>query len=447
MKKARVLYNFNAETDCELTILEGQILTITDTNVGEGWWSAKNEDGKTGMIPMSYVEDVAEEEQYQEVPSDDSWTDNDEGGDEFPPPYEQNRYDPYQYGAQTSSNPGWSEWGRPAENSQQPQYPSYPSPPSAQGSQNSDENTVHRARPASTVSDQSEIAPGRVKSVVGRDFSRFKRYSKVGAEDFIIGNVSKKCDRILYRIQDQGNGVRWENGMNSDLTCAVRNPEAKRKFAGMKKYVAYNVTSSRQSGVVDRRYKHFDWLAMRIEEQFPCSLTPKLPAKQSSGRFEEDFIQRRQELLDLWLREVCRHPILSSSPLVEKFLTIRTDADKQWKEYKRDQEKSPYQVSGFWQAVAAPLDSRFVEDGKTQMKKFDEFTKGFDKANHSLSDSLAKSIKVHQAPMKNEMDQLGNSLGQLAVVFKTKVQKRNSGELAEATENAGKYFLNFLNHF
>ena len=41
MKKARVLYNFNAETDCELTILEGQILTITDTNVGEGWWSAK----------------------------------------------------------------------------------------------------------------------------------------------------------------------------------------------------------------------------------------------------------------------------------------------------------------------------------------------------------------------------------------------------------------------
>ena len=45
------------------------------------------------------------------------------------------------------------------------------------------------------------------------------------------------------------------------------------------------------------------------------------------------------------------------------------------------------------------------------------------------------------------MDQLGNSLGQLAVVFKTKVQKRNSGELAEATENAGKYLLIFLTIF
>ena len=45
------------------------------------------------------------------------------------------------------------------------------------------------------------------------------------------------------------------------------------------------------------------------------------------------------------------------------------------------------------------------------------------------------------------MDQLGNAFGQLAVVFKTKVQKRNSGELAEATENAGKYLLNFFEPF
>ena len=39
----------------------------------------RNEEGKTGMIPMSYVEDIPEEEQYQEVPSDDSWTDNEDG--------------------------------------------------------------------------------------------------------------------------------------------------------------------------------------------------------------------------------------------------------------------------------------------------------------------------------------------------------------------------------
>lgn len=39
--KAKVLYNFNAETDCELTIKENEELTVTDKNVGEGWWSAR----------------------------------------------------------------------------------------------------------------------------------------------------------------------------------------------------------------------------------------------------------------------------------------------------------------------------------------------------------------------------------------------------------------------
>lgn len=65
----------------------------------------------------------------------------------------------------------------------------------------------------------------------------------------------------------------------------------------MKKFVAYSITSSRQQGTVDRRYKHFDWLSLRIDEQFPCCFTPKLPEKQSAGRFEEDFVKRRQVLI------------------------------------------------------------------------------------------------------------------------------------------------------
>ena len=87
-------------------------------------------------------------------------------------------------------------------------------------------------RPSSQISESSDIATGRVKSVVGRDFIRFSKYTKVGAEDFIIGQVSKKCDKVLYRIIDQGSGVQWEGGMNATLTCHVAKPEEKRKFAG-----------------------------------------------------------------------------------------------------------------------------------------------------------------------------------------------------------------------
>ena len=63
-------------------------------------------------------------------------------------------------------------------------------------------------------------------------------------------------------------------------------------------------------------------------------------------------------------------------------------------------EKTPYQGPGFWQAVHAPGDSRFVENGKHELKLFEEFAKGFDAANLSLANSLTKSMKVHQSPMK-----------------------------------------------
>jgi len=79
MTRVRVLFNFTSETDCELTIHENEELTITDKSVGEGWWNARNASGQCGMIPMSYVEEIREEE-YQEVPSDESWSD-DEGKD------------------------------------------------------------------------------------------------------------------------------------------------------------------------------------------------------------------------------------------------------------------------------------------------------------------------------------------------------------------------------
>ena len=44
---------------------------------------------------------------------------------------------------------------------------------------------------------------------------------------------------------------------------------------------------------------------------------------------------------------------------------------------------------------------------------------------------------VYTQCLQHEMDQIGNSFGQLATIFKTKVLKTNSSELAAATENAG----------
>lgn len=41
--KVRVLYDFQGEAKtAELSVYEGEVLTVTRTDVGEGWWEGLN---------------------------------------------------------------------------------------------------------------------------------------------------------------------------------------------------------------------------------------------------------------------------------------------------------------------------------------------------------------------------------------------------------------------
>ncbi|RTG82242.1 sorting nexin-9/18/33 [Schistosoma bovis] len=54
--KVRVIYDFVAQWSGELTVCTGEELTITNQNVGSGWWQAVNAFGKEGLIPSEFVE-------------------------------------------------------------------------------------------------------------------------------------------------------------------------------------------------------------------------------------------------------------------------------------------------------------------------------------------------------------------------------------------------------
>uniref|UniRef100_A0A8C1USJ0 Sorting nexin 9a n=1 Tax=Cyprinus carpio TaxID=7962 RepID=A0A8C1USJ0_CYPCA len=54
---AQVLYDFTAEPgNNELTVKEGEILTVTNQNVGGGWVEAQNSRGTVGLVPEDYIE-------------------------------------------------------------------------------------------------------------------------------------------------------------------------------------------------------------------------------------------------------------------------------------------------------------------------------------------------------------------------------------------------------
>ena len=100
--------------------------------------------------------------------------------------------------------------------------------------------------------------------------------------------------------------------------CLLSDPTKQSKLKGMKKFLAYQLTStipsasgvplrsSSSSGgggaiVVQRRYKHFDWLYDRLRERYPIVCIPPLPDKQVTGRYEADFIHKRMCRLQHWV--------------------------------------------------------------------------------------------------------------------------------------------------
>ena len=57
MFQVQALYDFEAQPGTgELTLTTGDILTVTRTDVGEGWWEGTNSKGESGLFPEAYVE-------------------------------------------------------------------------------------------------------------------------------------------------------------------------------------------------------------------------------------------------------------------------------------------------------------------------------------------------------------------------------------------------------
>jgi Variant SH3 domain len=57
MATVRVLYDFNAEDEAELSIREGQMLVLADasTPTPEGWLLVKTTSGESGFVPKDYI--------------------------------------------------------------------------------------------------------------------------------------------------------------------------------------------------------------------------------------------------------------------------------------------------------------------------------------------------------------------------------------------------------
>ncbi|GAB0095711.1 Sorting nexin [Sergentomyia squamirostris] len=392
--RVKALYDFSGEPNTsELSIQEGEILTVTRTDVGEGWWEGSNKAGRTGLFPAAYVETFSEPpaavapvapkgQPYPALPRYDQTPDDfNEQQDDWEDDWDDDQDTYSEIGPAT----GASGHHHPA--------PAF----------NSAAALPPRPPPADdAISVASANAPMK---------SRSKMFSK-SSDSYIMGITQVSVpENEKVTILPIDHGFMWRH-MKEAYTVKVASPKKETKFKGMKSFIAYQLTPSFNNISVSRRYKHFDWLHMRLVEKFSLIPIPPLPDKQISGRYEEQFIEHRRVQLQEFIDWMCRHPVLSSCEVWMHFLMC-TD-EKKWKIGKRTAEKDPLVGAVYCAAIVAPEKQLLQSQVDMQVDTCGNFVHSMDSAVKSLSIISAEQTKKYQMQWKKDFQRIGEGLSELA---------------------------------
>nr|XP_014285831.1 sorting nexin lst-4 isoform X1 [Halyomorpha halys] len=360
INKVQALYDFEGEGTAELSISEGEILTVTRRDVGEGWWEGTNKQGQRGLFPAAYVKILTQQQSFD---SNDYWEE---------------------------------EWDDDWESSTPPVPPN-------------NMTSLDPAPQSAIIKSQEDT---NVPAITRKNFNRYSMFVKTGGESYILGSIQRPVpDSEKVKIIETENGVMW-NPISSPYVCIVASPKKESKLKGLKSFIAYQLTPSFNNIQVSRRYKHFDWLHERLEEKYTTIPIPPLPDKQISGRYEEQFIEHRKNQLQAFVDCVCRHPVLSRSSVWEHFITC-TD-EKAWKLGKRKAEKDEFVGAINFYAIEAPEKSINQYALEQEILSCTKFVQSMDGAVKILVETASDQTKKHQGPYKREYQKIGLAFNTLA---------------------------------
>ncbi|XP_069078276.1 sorting nexin-33 [Pleurodeles waltl] len=449
--KARALYSFQSENKEEINIQENEELLIFSENTLDGWLQGQNSRGETGLFPATYVEILrsrassghqdysrsnsshpdysrsnsghAENSRASSSRTDYSRASSshtDYSNSPSSSPATETSF--YQHTSNTSfSHQGsfeddddddWDDWddatvvdeprSTPGTNGHPTHHQPYLHP-----------NVNYRTKPP--LERQDSISSSKRGSVVGRNLNRFSSFVRSGVEAFILGDVpmmSKNTE--TYCIEMGPKGPQWKPSPQP-FVCSVEEPTKQTKFKGIKSYISYRLTPGHTNTPVYRRYKHFDWLYNRLLHKFTVISIPHLPEKQATGRFEEDFIEKRKRRLVLWMDHMTSHPVLSQYDGFQHFLTCSDD--KQWKMGKRRAEKDEMVGASFLLTFQIPTEHQDLQDVEDRVDTFKAFSKKMDDSVLQLTNVASELVRKHVGGFRKEFQKLGNAFQAISSSF------------------------------
>ncbi|XP_062406372.1 sorting nexin-9b isoform X3 [Sardina pilchardus] len=468
--KAQVLYDFTAEAgNNELSVREGETLTVTNQSIGGGWIEVQNSKGEVGLVPEDYIEigragggPAAAPAAPAAAALDLSFFDSQPAAATSTATHSQasNGNDPWA-SFSTNANAGFSnnwaaqpqgtETGRTSTHdpwaSAAPAHPQAYQGPGADDDEWDDEwddkstggygeseagegGAINRGGATGT---SMKIKQQSVKSQT----LWFPSFSKSGPELYLLSKPTPKGkDRLLIYMGEVG--PIWSYP-EAALDCVVADPKKGTKLYGLKSYIEYQVSPNTTNRPVNHRYKHFDWLYERLLDKFGSAVPiPSLPDKQVTGRFEEEFIKMRMERLQGWMTRMCRHPVIATSEVFQLFLTYKDEKD--WKMGKRKAEKD--------EAVGAMIFSTIEPEGLPELdlmeveqkcEQFNRFTKSMDDGVKDLLTVGQEHWKRCTGPLPKEYQRIGKGFQNLASVFNSSGYE-GEATLTDALTEAGKTY-------
>jgi len=415
----KVAFDFQGEAaNEELSVSEGDKLTVRYTDVGEGWLQCEDANGNSGLVPEAYVEVTNEPAAAAVAPppsaatatpafSNDDWSNAfSSSQNAFQPAPQQAApaSDPFgsdPFGFQASASPAQSSGGfgsdpfAPAPAQVVPPKPS--EPPSFTNEAVNDETDNSYSYSQADYSAGNDMT---LSSTVGaKKGGIFGGKGKIN-DPFFIGPTPGPSNDDLASIEKCDNVIRWSRTIEP-FAISVGNPEKSSKLGGIKTFIQYQITPSNTSRAVLRRYKHFDWLHDQLTRKYASVvIIPPLPGKQVTGRYEDDFVSDRMTRLQCWGSRMCKHPLLSQAPVFNHFLTAPAD-DNAWKTGKRTAEKDSVTGDLFALQLTTPEDNKidatkhqvWLQERTRHNKQMSDVLDQFHQVGISLASKLSQSCK------------------------------------------------------
>ena len=419
MNKGHVLYDFQGEEGGgELHVNAGEEVKIIQHDVGDGWMEAELVNGIRGIVPISYIK-------MMEPPPNLVFNSP-------PPPIAP------PYGDQNQSfNDDWDDdW----DNNSQGGHGGYPA--AAQSKRNQNIDNGQGAPSYLQCSGEDGSLEGSRSSIelknkpLRKSMNRFSSFVRTGGEAYILGttNTGKfaKTSKVV-RIKQSNFGPAWEE-RKDPFSVMVSDPEKKSKFHGMKTFIAYAVTPSNTNQSVVRRYKHYDWLHERLVEKFTCLSVPPLPDKQLTGRFNDDFVEKRRDQLEVWTNRIARHPVLGSSDVFIHFMRVPEEDAIQWKDGKRAAEKDEFVGPAFFLSIEHDIETMELMQADYEVECFGKFANNFEEDLQHLRDRLEDRKRKFEGPFRREYQKFAGNIQAVAKTFQ-KVDQKFSEPLTRALDN------------